>query len=91
MQLGLDNSLKILNECDDNSTEKTATDINQAMVILKFFMITMLTYDHGLVDVSGSLLSRILMSRPSGIVNKMEHLTWNLSYPHFTFSLCCLC
>ena len=33
MKLGLDNSLKILNECADNSTEKTATDNNKAMVI----------------------------------------------------------
>ena len=41
MPLGLDNKLKILNECDDNSTEKTATDINQAMVIVTTFMITM--------------------------------------------------
>ena len=28
-----------------------------------------------------------LLSRPSGIVNKMEHLTWSLSYPHFTYFL----
>ena len=34
MMLGLDNSLKILNEFDDNSAEKTATDINQAIVIV---------------------------------------------------------
>ena len=37
MPLGLDNNLKILNECDYNSTEKTATDINQAMVIVTIF------------------------------------------------------
>ena len=41
MPLGLDKSLKILNECDDISTEKTATDINQAMVIVTIFMLTM--------------------------------------------------
>ena len=23
-----------------------------------------------------------LLSKPRGIVNKMEHLTWNLSYPY---------
>ena len=32
MQLGRDNSWKILNDCDDTSTEETAADINQAMV-----------------------------------------------------------
>ena len=32
MPLGLENNLKILNECDDNSTDTTATDINLAMV-----------------------------------------------------------
>ena len=41
MLLGLDNNLKLLKECDDNSTEKTATDINQAMfiVIAIFFLL----------------------------------------------------
>ena len=41
MPLGLNNNLKILNECDDNSTEKTATDINQAMVIVTIFIVRM--------------------------------------------------
>ena len=41
MQFGLDNSLKILNEYDDNATEKTPTDINQTMVIVIIFMSTM--------------------------------------------------
>ena len=41
MPLGLDNNLKILNECDDNYTEKTATDINPAMDIVTIFMVTM--------------------------------------------------
>ena len=36
--LGPDNILKILNESDDNSTEKTATDINQAMIM--FFIVS---------------------------------------------------
>ena len=35
--LGLDNNLKIFNECDENSVEKNATDINQAMVIVTIF------------------------------------------------------
>ena len=38
---GLDNNPKIFNECDDNSTDKTATGINQAMVIATIFMVPM--------------------------------------------------
>ena len=37
-QLVPDNSLKILNECDDNSSENTATDISQAMIMM--FIVT---------------------------------------------------
>ena len=38
----LDNSLKIVNECDDNSTEKTATDINQAMNMIYIATLTII-------------------------------------------------
>ena len=41
MQLSLDNSFKILNECDDNSTENTDTDINQGTVIVTICMVTL--------------------------------------------------
>ena len=41
MQLGLDNSLKIFYEFNDNSTEKSITDINQDMIIVTIFMGTM--------------------------------------------------
>ena len=62
-------------------------------------MVTM-TNDHGLimsvavfsVEVSSHSINIFkMLSRQSGIVNKMEHLTWNLSYPPFTYSLWCPC
>ena len=37
-QLRLDNSFKILNEFNDNSSEKTVNDINQAIIII--FIVT---------------------------------------------------
>ena len=34
MQPGPENRLQILNKCDDNSSEKSATDIIQAMIMI---------------------------------------------------------
>ena len=56
MLLGLDKSLKILNACDDNSTEKTDTDINQAMIIVNIFKLTMIPDLNPLHGISRSCL-----------------------------------
>ena len=43
MQLGLDNSLQILNEFDDKSSDKNANDIIQVMITIFIVSICMVT------------------------------------------------